>query len=306
MAGMWSWAQTAASSSGMEAPSRKLKAERAWSSMYIRTVLKPFTTEAQRKTNLRTWERSQNYLRLFSVSLCLCGENTFEILSVICALHEPASAEQIVYESIEGNGVFVLQGDVPLIARPGFALPPIAGRAPGAGLPEHVALHFFFLCTNHAGWLAAFQRHAGAQGRTEAAQSSDRRFFFCRLRRFWGFALMRGCHEVTQAKAFRMVCVEQLQRSDSVLPDYGCNACQREFEFFRLRRRGEKQASLGRAWACRFGGKMNLYDGCARGMRIQIQLQQLEEKFGIEHGKGQAQGAAECVLSSSGNKISGC
>src|SRR5260370_28620617 len=91
------------------------------------------------------------------------------IPSVIRAFHEPASAEQIVYESVEGNGVFVLQGDVPLIARPGFALPPIAGRAPGAGFPEYVALYFFFLCTNHAGGLAAFQRHAGAQWRPEAA-----------------------------------------------------------------------------------------------------------------------------------------
>src|SRR5260370_8669021 len=99
------------------------------------------------------------------------------IPSVIRSLHEPASAEQIVYQAIEGD-IFVLQGDVPLIARPGFALPPVAGRAPRAGLPEHVALHFFLLCTNHAGWLAALKSYAGAQRRAETARSGDHRFFF--------------------------------------------------------------------------------------------------------------------------------
>src|ERR1700682_4280469 len=120
------------------------------------------------------------------------------IPSVIRSFHEPTSAEQIVYESVEGDSIFALQGDVPFVARPGFSLPPVAGGAPGASLPEHIALYFFFLCTNHMGRMTALKRYAGAERRTEAAQSGDRRFFFCRVGRVLGFALMRGIgHEVT-------------------------------------------------------------------------------------------------------------
>ena len=37
-------------------------------------------------------------------------------------------------------------------------------------------------------------------------------------------------------------------------------------------------------------------------MRIQIQLQQFEEKFGVEHGQGQTQSSTESALPA-GNKI---
>ena len=49
--------------------------------------------------------------------------------------------------------------------------------------------------------------------------------------------------------------------------------------------------------AHRFRRQLDLYDGSAGWVRIQIKLQQLEENFGVEQGDRQAQGAVE-VLSS--------
>src|ERR1700733_8687228 len=79
-------------------------------------------------------------------------ENCF---SVIRSFHEPSAAEQIVYETIERDGFSVAQGEVPFVAGPGFAFPPVAGKAPGAGLPEDIPLHVFS-STNQIRGLAVF------------------------------------------------------------------------------------------------------------------------------------------------------
>ena len=47
---------------------------------------------------------------------------------------------------------------------------------------------------------------------------------------------------------------------------------------------------------CRLGGQMDFYDGRAGRMRIQIQLEQFEENFGVEHRKRQAQSADELLI----------
>ena len=93
-----------------------------------------------------------------------------------------------------------------------------------------------------------------------------------------------------------MMRVEQFQRADFVFAHHAGDAGEREFQFFRFRRGRQKQASLRRTRACRFGGQMNLHDGCAGRMRIQIQLQQFEKNFGVEHGQGQAQGAKKLLI----------
>ena len=85
--------------------------------------------------------------------------------------------------------------------------------------------------------------------------------------------------------------IQQLQRSHARFADQSGNTRQREFQFFRFGRRWQKQAALRRSWPRRFRRKMNLQDGRARRMRIQIQLQQLEEKFGIQHGKRKSESA---------------
>src|ERR1700739_2237175 len=41
---------------------------------------------------------------------------------------------------------------------------------------------------------------------------------------------------------------------------------------------------------------MNFHDRCSRGMRVQIELQQLQEDFGVEHGKREIQGADKFCL----------
>ena len=89
--------------------------------------------------------------------------------------------------------------------------------------------------------------------------------------------------------------VEQLQRSHFVLADHAGDAGQGEFQFFRFGRWRQEQASLGGARAGRFSGQMNFYDGRSGRMRIEIQLQQFEKNFGIEHGKRQTKGAKKFV-----------
>src|SRR5260370_1698908 len=101
--------------------------------------------------------------------------------SVIRSCHEPAATEQVVHEAEKSDRVAVLQGvvlksDVPLVAGPGFAFPPVAGEAPGAGLPEHVALHVLLL-THQMRRLAVFQSYMGAQRRAGGRHNPGNRFF---------------------------------------------------------------------------------------------------------------------------------
>src|SRR5579862_8437642 len=217
-------------------------------------------------------------------------------ISVIRSFHEPAAAQQVVYEAVEGDGFSVSQGEIPFVARPGFAFPPIAGKAPGAGLPEHFALYFFF-STNQMHWLAIFQSHVGAQRRTKAAQGGDGGIYFggvgsSFLRRF----VCDLGDEAAHAESVGMVSVEQLQRSDFLLANHAGDAGEGEFEFFRFGGWREEQASLGRTGARGFGGEMNFHDGGSRGMRVEIELQEFEKNFGVEHGKGERKGAGEFWL----------
>ena len=96
--------------------------------------------------------------------------------------------------------------------------------------------------------------------------------------------------------------VQQLQRSSPVVADHAGNPRQCEFQLFRFRRWRKKQASLRRTRPGRHRSQMELHDGRAGRMRIQIQLQQFEEKFGVEHGQGQTQSPTESALPA-GNKI---
>src|SRR6202167_2492394 len=131
---------------------------------------------------------------------------------VIRALHEPTSAEQIVHEPVESDRVDGLQGDVPLVARPGFALPPVARTAPWTGLPEHATLHFFFLCADYAHQFSIFQSYGRTQRRTEHTQSGNSGFFFCRSFLPARFRSGSG-HEASHAETFGTVRVKQFQRT---------------------------------------------------------------------------------------------
>src|SRR6266404_3240349 len=93
MAGIPSSAHTAAISSGDDAPSRKLKAERACSSTY----------------------------------------------SVIARLHEPALAGEVTVHAIKRQPIFLLYSDIPLVAAPAIAAPPLARCAPRSRARHHLA-----------------------------------------------------------------------------------------------------------------------------------------------------------------------
>ena len=82
-----------------------------------------------------------------------------------------------------------------------------------------------------------------------------------------------------------MMRVEQLHGADLLLTNNAGDAGEREFQFFRLRRGGEEQASLRRARTRRFRGEMNLHNRCPRRMRVQIELQEFQENLGVEHGQ---------------------
>ena len=78
--------------------------------------------------------------------------------------------------------------------------------------------------------------------------------------------------------------VQQLQRPHFIFAYNSCDSRQREFEFFRLRGRRQKQPALRRARAHRFRRQLDLYDGSAGWVRIQIKLQELEKNFGVQQG----------------------
>jgi len=97
--------------------------------------------------------------------------------------------------------------------------------------------------------------------------------------------------EVLHEKPFRAVGIQQLQRSHFILADNAGNPSQREFEFFRFGRRRKKKSPLHCPRPHRFGRQMDLHDGGAGRVRMQIELQQLEKNLQIEQGHGQAEGA---------------
>src|SRR3954471_14300825 len=85
----------------MQAPRRKLKAERAWSSTYIQNLFQPPMDADERRS---------------------------ETL-VVTAFHEPAAGIEFLIETIEtSRGGF----DIPFIAVPRVIAPPVAGGSPRA------------------------------------------------------------------------------------------------------------------------------------------------------------------------------
>src|SRR5208337_4979010 len=100
-----------------------------------------------------------------------------------------------------------------------------------------MTLYFFFLRAEQARRLAVLQNHVGAKRRAESTQSSDGGLFFCGVSFFRLLFLGGLSHETLHAEPFRTVGVEQFQRSDFVSANYASNACESEFQFFRLRRR---------------------------------------------------------------------
>ena len=59
----------------------------------------------------------------------------------------------------------------------------------------------------------------------------------------------------------RPVRIQQLRRSGILFAHYGCDARQRQLQFFRLRRERDKQSVLRDARFCRLGGERDFKDG---------------------------------------------
>src|SRR5215470_830098 len=148
MAGRSSVAQVETMSSGREAPSRKLKAERACSSTYSMgedlglaefTDLRILGTLAQQDIK-KSQFRSSNPI--------------FRIDLIVSSFHQPLPAKQVSHQTIKDDAVRCLQRNIPLVARPCVRLPPVAGRAPWSGLPDNVSRNFFLFETSKMGGLA--------------------------------------------------------------------------------------------------------------------------------------------------------
>src|SRR5579862_46075 len=219
------------------------------------------------------------------------------IPSVIRSFHKPSAAEQVMHEAVERNRFSITKSEVPLIARPGFAIPPVSREAPGAGFPEHFSLNLFFLRAGNACGVSVFKSYIGAQCRTESAQSSHGGLRFRRIGMFLLRHLARDLGDkAAHAESFRMMRIEQFHGADFLFADDAGNAGEGKLQFFRLRRGRQEQASLGRTRARRFGGEMNFHNGCSRRMRVQIELQELQKNLGIEYGEGKRKLADEFCL----------
>jgi hypothetical protein len=87
------------------------------------------------------------------------------------------------------------------------------------------------------------------------------------------------------------VSVEDFGSAHASFAHDGLDARQRQLQFHRLRRHRHKQAALGSLRLHRFDGEPDMHDGRGRRMRRQIELQQLQKRFGIERRHGQPQRA---------------
>src|SRR5579863_1364088 len=129
MAGMPNSTQAFAYSSGTQEPSRKLKADRAWSStncIFHRRGAE--NAEKAQRTALRV------PLRNLSV-LCVSAVNK---LLVITPLHEPPP--RLAIDPVQRS---VRERDIPLVARPWVDRPPVSRCAPGARILGHLPANAF-------------------------------------------------------------------------------------------------------------------------------------------------------------------
>src|SRR5579862_4853362 len=73
-------------------------------------------------------------------------------ISVIRSFHEPAAAQQVVYEAVEGDGFSVSQGEIPFVARPGFAFPQSPAKRQGPAFQRTSPCTSFCRQTRCTGW----------------------------------------------------------------------------------------------------------------------------------------------------------
>ncbi len=92
-------------------------------------------------------------------------------------------------------------------------------------------------------------------------------------------------------KASGAVGVEQLRGADPVFAHDGFDARQGQLQLHRLGRGGDEQAALRGLRLHRVHRHPDVHDGRGGRVRGQIELQQLQKRFGIERRHGQAQGA---------------
>src|SRR5579884_494686 len=236
-AGMSRFAACATRSSGREAPSRKLNAERAWS-------------------------------------------------SIIGPLHMPASFA-VLKQAIQRA---IIQGDIPLIAIPGIAGPPVAGGAPrsrclenfsvdtGSGQPDRPVLAHFYV---------------RGQGRPKPAERklSRRARLMSRLLR------RRTGREPERRRAMR---VQQFGDAYVFLAYEAANAPQRQLQLRRFGRLGDEQTVLHAPWGNRSERDRDSSCRRVRRMRLQLHLHQLQKRLWIAHGHGQVN-AAPIVAQRDGN-----
>src|SRR5438477_5457447 len=139
--------------------------------------------------------------------------------------------------------------------------------------------------------LSIVQSDHGAKRWTKHAQRGDRRrssavgFFFLP---FWLFG-----DKTLDAESFGAVRIKQLKGANLVFADHAGDAGQCEFEFFRLGRGRQEESALCSARLGRGGREMHLQDGCTGRVRFEIELQEFEKNFCVEHGNGEFEGPGE-------------
>src|SRR5215467_14427983 len=143
---------------------------------------------------------------------------------------------------------------------------------------------------------AVMQGDAGAKRRAKHAQCGDGRLGGGAVEFFFGGLRFSG-REALHAEGFGTMRVEKLQRPNLVFSDHTRDAGEGEFELFRFGRGWEEKSALRGARLGGRRGEMDFEYWRAGRVRFEIELQKLQENFGVKHGDGEVEETSEKFLS---------
>src|SRR5471030_748270 len=224
------------------------------------------------RTNATTGSTMQRHSSAAAIKTSPCMLVQPDVILVITALHKPAA--RFAIDAIERA---VREGNVPFIARPGIGSPPVAGHAPWPGIVQHFAANT--LGRDETG-MARGERYLRRPRRAKHAERKP------------GGALtgldLLARSEFGHTKRLGAMRIEQLRRPHAALADDGLDPRQCQTQLYRFRRPRRKQPTLCRQRFDRVHAYPDMNHGCLRRVRLQVQLQQLQKRHGIERGCGKA------------------
>src|SRR5476649_833307 len=222
------------------------------------------------RTSATTSSTMQRHSSAAAIKTSACMLVQPDVILVITALHKPAA--RLAIDAIERA---VRERNVPFIARPGIGSPPVARHAPWSGIVQHFAANT--LGRDETG-MARGERYLRRPRRAKHAERKPGRALT-------GLDLLARS-EFGHTERLGAMRIEQLRRPHATLADEGLDPRQCQTQLYRFRRPRRKQPTLCRPRFDRVHAYPDMNHGGLRRVRLQVQLQQLQKRHGIERGCG--------------------